>query len=157
MIKDTKEISLTREVINKIISFFHSFNATIGYARNTPIGEIADHAYHHWERVSSEIDSLRAEVKRLRTNYDLMKISKESLEEQCERLIQEVRYWHLTENDTPNETEQVLCLAAEGVDYYFVAYYRKENKEFVRFEIIDENKVYKCVSAKDVLKWKYIK
>ena len=157
MIEDTKEISLTREVINKIISFFHSFNATIGYARNTPIGEIADHAYHHWERVNSEIDSLRAEVKRLRTNYDLMKISKESLEEQCERLIQEVRYWHLTENDTPNETEQVLCLAAEGVDHYFVATYNKEFKEFRRYEMIDGHLVQAFTKAKDVLKWKYIK
>jgi hypothetical protein len=86
-----------------------------------------------------------------------MKISKESLEEQCERLIQEVRYWHLTKNDTPNETEQVLCLAAEGVDHYFVATYNKEFKEFRRYEMIDGHLVQAFAKAKDVLKWKYIK
>lgn len=68
---------LTKEIINKIVSFFHSFHATRGYPTNTPIGEIANHAYYHWVRVNNEIDSLRAEVNRLRTNYDLMKISKE--------------------------------------------------------------------------------
>lgn len=157
MIEDTKEISLTREVINKIISFFHSFNATKGYPRNTPIGEIADHAYHHWEMVSSEIDSLRAEVKRLRNNYDIMKLSKESLEYENKCLREDVRYWHLTENDTPDETEQVLCLAAEGVDHYFVATYNKEFKEFRRYEMIDGHLVQAFAKDKDVLKWKYIK
>ena len=148
---------LTKEIITKIISFFHSFNATRGYPTNTPIGEIANHAYHHWVRVNSEIDSLRAEVKRLRTNYDLIKISKESLEEDYKRLRNDVRYWHLTEQDTPNETEQVLCLAAEGVDHYFVATYNKEFKEFRRYEMIDGHLVQAFAKAKDVLKWKYIK
>ena len=43
-------MELTKNLVNEISSFFATQYNCRGYDPNTPIGEIARHAYVHWEK-----------------------------------------------------------------------------------------------------------
>ena len=158
----SKVPQLTKEVVRRICSFFHSFESTRGYDTSTPIGEIADHAFHHWDNISREMDTLRIRVQTLRDNNQLLKISNETLTNENSRLrnanaeLRNKLAWF-----DPNEVEtiegsHILCQRKIGNDSYFTGWYHSEYKEvwsnpYGNFECSKER------ILEDVSRYKYIK
>ena len=66
---------LTEAQVKLLSSFFMEFDSVRGYDPNTPIGEVAAHAYRHWknvERIKDENINLEKENKSLanKVNYE---------------------------------------------------------------------------------------
>lgn len=152
---------LTKEVVRRICSFFHTFESTRGYDIKTPIGEIANEAYHHWVRVTTELDTIRAEVRRLRDNNQLLKVSNDTL--RCENtelkdinteLRNELAWFYPSEVE-PMEGKLLLCQNKIGDDSYFVGWYHFQYKEVWNSPY--DNEECSKVGLQDVLRYKYIK
>lgn len=152
---------LTKEVVRRICSFFHTFDSTRGYDKKTPIGEIANEAYHHWVRVTTELDMLRAEVRRLRDNNQLFKISNDTLRSENNELrntnveLLNKLAWFDPNEVEPIEGEPLLCQNKIGADSYFTCWYHHEYKE-VWNSPYDNDECSK-IGLQDVLRYKYIK
>lgn len=69
-------MNLTKELVRKISGFFMLEENCRGYDPNTPIGEIVEHAFQHWQRHAQEV----YELKRLnRRNAELLELEKEKV------------------------------------------------------------------------------
>lgn len=67
---------LTKELVRKLSGFFMLEENCRGYDPNTPIGEIAEHAFKHWQRHEQEVDKLKRVI---RHNADLLELEKEKV------------------------------------------------------------------------------
>ena len=65
-------MELTKKLVNEISSFFFTQYNCRGYDPNTPIGEIAKHAYVHWESVERNLVYLKNDIQRLSQNRDIL-------------------------------------------------------------------------------------
>jgi len=88
------KITLTKSVIKQISGFFFKEENVCGIDPRTPIGEIAIHAYLHWERVKSKefimterINSLEKENKHLKSQLLLKTDDAEHYEKQARLFI----------------------------------------------------------------------
>lgn len=66
-------MELTKKLVNEISSFFFAQDACRGYDPNTPIGEIAKHAYIHWKNVERNLVYLKNNIQRLSQNRDILR------------------------------------------------------------------------------------
>lgn len=74
--KKIHDTILTKELVRKLSGFFMLEENCRGYDPNTPIGEIAEHAFQHWQRHAQEV----YELKRVnRRNADLLQLEKEKV------------------------------------------------------------------------------
>ena len=69
---------LTKELVRKLSGFFMLEKNCRGYDPNTPIGEIAKHAFLHWQRHEQEVEELKRIIRR---NADLLELEKEKVAE----------------------------------------------------------------------------
>ena len=67
---------LPKELVRKLSGFFMLEENCRGYDPNTPIGEIAEHAFKHWQRHEQEVDKLKRVI---RHNADLLELEKEKV------------------------------------------------------------------------------
>ena len=73
-------MELTKKLVNKISSFFYISSNCRGYDPNTPIGEIARHAYVHWENVERSLVYLKNDIQILSQNRNILQDKIRSLE-----------------------------------------------------------------------------
>ena len=66
-------MELTKKLVNEISSFFFTQHNCRGYDPNTPIGEIAKHAYVHWENVERSLVYLKNDIQRLSQNGNILR------------------------------------------------------------------------------------
>ena len=157
----SKVPQLTKEVVKRICSFFHSFESTRGYDKSTPIGEIADHAFHHWDSINKEMNTLRVRVQTLSDNNQLLKISNESLLNENTQLrnanaeLRSKLAWFDPNEVEPIEGSHILCQRKVGDDSYFIGWYHSEYKE-VWNSPYDNDECSKT-SMQDVSRYKYLK
>ena len=69
---------LPKELVRILIGFFMLAENCRGYDPNKPIGEIARHAFLHWQRYEQEVDELKRVI---RHNADLLEKEKEKVAE----------------------------------------------------------------------------
>ena len=67
---------LTKELVRKLSGFFMLEENCRGYDPNTPIGEIAEHAFQYWQRHAQEVYDLK---KVNRRTADLLELEKEKV------------------------------------------------------------------------------
>jgi hypothetical protein len=73
-------MDLTYHLVNEISSFFATPYNCRGYDPNTPIGEIAKHAYVHWENVERSLVYLKNDIQRLSQGSNILRDKIRSLE-----------------------------------------------------------------------------
>lgn len=67
---------LPKELVRILSGFFMLEENCRGYDPNTPIGEIANHAFHHWQRNEQKIKELEVKIK---TKTYLLEFEKEEV------------------------------------------------------------------------------
>lgn len=73
-------MELTKNLVNEISSFFGMPDNCRGYDSNTPIGEIARHAYVHWENVERRLVYLKNDIQQLSLSRNVLQDKIRSLE-----------------------------------------------------------------------------
>jgi hypothetical protein len=110
------KITLTKSVIKQISSFFLKEENTRGVDPRTPIGEIARHAFLHWERVNAKefimterINSLEKENKRLKSQLFFKTDEAEHYEKQARLFID--KYIELEKQLRKQKRKRCLAMA----------------------------------------------
>lgn len=90
--------NLTKEEIQVLRCFFLKEECTRGYDPNTPIGEIAKHAFLHWVRINNSLEKLHKELETQKAINEPLQKEILSLREQLD-----VFRWREVKDNIPQE------------------------------------------------------